>query len=46
MERVVCLHGVSKKIVSDRGTQFMSQFWKTIHKALGTKLNLSIAYHP
>ena len=26
MERIVCLHGVPKKIVSDRGTQFMSQF--------------------
>jgi transposase InsO family protein len=46
MERIVCLHGVPKKIVSDRGTQFMSQFWKTVHKALGTKLNFSTAYHP
>ena len=26
MERIVCLHGVSKKIKSDRGTQFTSQF--------------------
>ena len=26
MERIVCLHGVLKKIVSDRGTQFTSQF--------------------
>jgi hypothetical protein len=25
--RIVCLHGVSKKIVSDRGTQFTSRFW-------------------
>jgi hypothetical protein len=28
MARIVCLHGVSKKIVSNRGTQFMSHFWK------------------
>ena len=26
MEKIVCLHGVPKKIVSDRGTQFMSHF--------------------
>jgi hypothetical protein len=26
MFRIVCLHGVPKKIVSDRGTQFTSRF--------------------
>ena len=26
MERIVCLHGFPKKIMSDRGTQFMSHF--------------------
>jgi hypothetical protein len=25
--RIVCLHGVPKKIVSDQGTQFTSRFW-------------------
>jgi hypothetical protein len=45
MERVVCLHGVPKKIVSDRGTQFTSQFWHKVHRSLGTKLNFSSAYH-
>jgi hypothetical protein len=28
MSRIVCLHGVSKKIVSDRGTQLTSMFWR------------------
>jgi hypothetical protein len=27
MSRIVCLHGVPKKIVLDRGTQFTSHFW-------------------
>jgi hypothetical protein len=27
MSRIVCLHGVPKKKVSDRGTQFTSHFW-------------------
>jgi hypothetical protein len=27
MSRIVCLHGVLKKIVLDRGTQFTSHFW-------------------
>ena len=46
MERIVCLHRVPKKIVSDRGTQFTSIFWQKLHDSLGTKLNFSIAYHP
>jgi hypothetical protein len=27
MARIVCLHGVSKKIVSDRRSQLTSRFW-------------------
>ena len=46
MERIVCLHGVPKKIVSDRGTQFTSHFWKKVQESLGTKLNFITAYHP
>jgi hypothetical protein len=38
MSRIVCLHGVPKKIVSDRGTQFTSHFWQQLHEALGTHL--------
>jgi hypothetical protein len=46
MSRIVCLHGVPKNIVSDRGTQFTSHFWQQLHEALGTHLNFSSAYHP
>jgi hypothetical protein len=34
MLRIVCLHGVPKKIVSDRGTQFTSRFWKRLHESV------------
>jgi hypothetical protein len=46
MARIVCLHGVPKKIVSDRGTQFTSHFLQQLHEALGTHLKFSSAYHP
>jgi hypothetical protein len=36
--RIVCLHGVPKKIVSNRGTQFTSRFWEKLHEAMDTKL--------
>jgi hypothetical protein len=46
MARIVCLHGVPKKIVSDRGTHFTSHFWQQLHEALGMHLKFSLAYHP
>jgi hypothetical protein len=46
MSRIVCLYGVLKKIVLDRGTQFTSHFSQQVHEALGTHLNFHSAYHP
>jgi hypothetical protein len=46
MSRIVCLHGVLKKIVSDRGFQFTSMFWEKLDESMDTKLNFSSAYHP
>ncbi|GKG44116.1 putative reverse transcriptase domain-containing protein, partial [Tanacetum coccineum] len=37
MKEVVTRHGDSK---------FTSLFWKALHKALGTRLDMSTAYHP
>jgi transposase InsO family protein len=44
--RVLCLHGVPKMIVSDRGSQFVARFWEQLHASLGTHLIHSSAYHP
>jgi hypothetical protein len=46
MARIVCLHGVPKKIVFDRRSQFTSRFWKSFHENMNTKLSFSSAYHP
>jgi transposase InsO family protein len=46
MSRIMCLHGVPKKTVSDRGSQFTSKFWEKLHESMDTKLNFSSAYHP
>jgi transposase InsO family protein len=40
------LHGVPKKIVSDRETQFTSKFWERLHEDLDTQLRFSSAYRP
>jgi hypothetical protein len=46
MARIVCLHGVPNKIMSDWGSQFTSRYWKKLHESLDTRLNFSSAYHP
>ena len=46
MTRIVCLHGVPRSIVSDRGTQFTSKFWNQLHETLGARLEFSTAFHP
>jgi transposase InsO family protein len=46
MSRRVCLHGVQKKILSDRGTQFTLRFWERLHETLDIQLHFSSAYHP
>ena len=38
LDRIVCMHGIPKTIVSDSGTQFTSRFWDYLQQALGTQL--------
>ncbi|GKD66296.1 putative reverse transcriptase domain-containing protein, partial [Tanacetum coccineum] len=46
MKEVVTQHGVPVSIISDRDGRFTSLFWQALHKALGTRLDMSTAYHP
>jgi hypothetical protein len=43
ISRIVRLHGVPRKIVYDRGMQFISRFWERLHEALDTQLHFSSA---
>src|ERR1043166_295006 len=46
VDEIVSKHGVPLSIISDRDRKFTFTFWKYLHEALGTQLNLSTAYHP
>nr|GFA15329.1 reverse transcriptase domain-containing protein [Tanacetum cinerariifolium] len=46
MKEVVTRHGIPVSIISDRDGRFKSLFWQALHKALGTRLDMSMAYHP
>ncbi|GJR55090.1 putative reverse transcriptase domain-containing protein [Tanacetum coccineum] len=46
LKEVVSRHGVPVSIISDRDGRFTSHFWKSLNKALGTRLDMSTTYHP
>ncbi|GKB36911.1 putative reverse transcriptase domain-containing protein [Tanacetum coccineum] len=46
LKEVVSRHGVPVLIISDRDSKFTSHFWKSLNEALGTQLDMSMAYHP
>nr|GEU96121.1 hypothetical protein [Tanacetum cinerariifolium] len=41
----VSKHGVPVSIIFDRDGKVTSHFWKTLNKSLGTRLDMSTAYH-
>nr|GEV21615.1 hypothetical protein [Tanacetum cinerariifolium] len=46
MKEVVTRHGVPVSIISDSDGRFTLLFWQALHKALGTRLDMSTTYHP
>ncbi|GKE69470.1 putative reverse transcriptase domain-containing protein [Tanacetum coccineum] len=46
VNEIVSRHGVPVLIISDRDGRFTSRCWQTVQKALGTRLDMSTAYHP
>ena len=43
---IVRLHGVPRTIMSDRDSKFLSCFWRTQWRLLGTNLLFNTAHHP
>ncbi|GJS32865.1 putative reverse transcriptase domain-containing protein [Tanacetum coccineum] len=46
LNEIVARHGLLISIISNRDSRFTSMFWQTMQKALGTKLDMSMTYHP
>ncbi|GJV37492.1 putative reverse transcriptase domain-containing protein [Tanacetum coccineum] len=46
LNEIVARHGVPISIISDRHSWFTSRFWQSMQEALGTRLDMSTAYHP
>ena len=46
LTEIVRLHGIPLSIISYRGPQFTSHFWKSFQKGLGIQVNLSTTFHP
>jgi hypothetical protein len=43
---VFAKHGVPSHITSDRGSEFVSRFWRSLSAALGVELHYTSGYHP
>ena len=46
VQEIMRLHGVPRKIISDRDSRLTSHFWQSFQKALGSELGYSTAFHP
>nr|GFB00086.1 reverse transcriptase domain-containing protein [Tanacetum cinerariifolium] len=46
LKEVVTRHGIPVSIISDYDPRFTSNFWRSLQNALGTRLDMSTAYHP
>ncbi|GKB51714.1 putative reverse transcriptase domain-containing protein [Tanacetum coccineum] len=46
IKEIVSRHGVPISIISDCDSHFTSKFWQSLQSALGTQLDMSMAYYP
>ncbi|GJZ61045.1 putative reverse transcriptase domain-containing protein [Tanacetum coccineum] len=46
LNEIVARHGVPISIIYDHNSRFTSRFWQSMQEALGTRLDMSTAYHP
>ncbi|GJU66838.1 reverse transcriptase domain-containing protein [Tanacetum coccineum] len=46
LNEIVVGHGVPISIISDRDSRFTSRLWQSMQEVLGTRLDMSTAYHP
>nr|GEU70337.1 putative reverse transcriptase domain-containing protein [Tanacetum cinerariifolium] len=46
LNEIVAKHDVLILIIPDHDCRFTSRFWRTMQEALGTRLDMSMAYHP
>ncbi|GJW08456.1 putative reverse transcriptase domain-containing protein [Tanacetum coccineum] len=46
LNEIVARHGVPISIIPDRDSCFTSRFWQSMQEALGTRVDMSTAYHP
>ena len=46
LDKIVCHHGIPLYIISDRGAQLTSRFWRLSQKGLRTTVKLSTTFHP
>ncbi|GJR92601.1 putative reverse transcriptase domain-containing protein [Tanacetum coccineum] len=46
LKEVVTRHEIPVSVICDRDGRFTSNFWRAFQKALGTRLDMSTAYHP
>nr|GEY45637.1 putative reverse transcriptase domain-containing protein [Tanacetum cinerariifolium] len=46
LEEVVMRHGIPVSIIYDHDPRFTSNFWMSFQKAMSTRFDMSMAYHP